>query len=246
MVEALAEPGLGLVLAAALAAGLIYGFAGFGSALLFLPLATMVLAPATAVAAFSLASVGSVATVLPDAWARADRRATAVMIAAATATMPAGIWLLRALDPVAVRWGVSLLVLATLAAMMAGLRLRVGPGAGPRAAVGGLAGLVGGATGLLGPVVILVGLGSGQGAAVTRANIAAFLTVINLALLPQLALQGALETRALWLGALCLPVYTLGTLAGRALFDPAAERLHRRLAYGVVGASALVGLPLFG
>ena len=245
LAQALATPGLGIVLAAVAAAGLIYGFAGFGSALVFLPVAAAILSPAVAVGAFAVASVGSLLTVLPGAWARADRRATLVMLAAATLTMPAGVWLLGHVDPVALRWAVSGLVAATLAATVAGARLRLGEGTGPRVAVGGLTGLVGGATGLLGPIVILVGLGSGASAAVMRANVAAFLTIVNVVLLPQLALQGVLDAPTLWLGVIAFPLYTLGTIGGRALFDPSAERLYRRLAYGVVGASALLGLPLF-
>ena len=245
LAAALATPGLLALLVALLAAGVVYGFAGFGSALIFIPAGSAVVGPETAVAAFAIASLGSVATVLPGAWARADRRATGVMIAAASLSMPAGVWLLRHGDPEALRWAVSGLVAATLAATMAGLRLRVGDGTAPRAAVGALTGVVGGATGLLGPIVILVGLGSGAGAVSVRANIAAFLTVINVVLLPQLALQGGIGPSALWLGALALPLYTLGTLVGRALFRPGAERFHRGLAYAVVGASAVAGLPLF-
>lgn len=234
-----------IVLAAILAAGVLYGFAGFGSALLFLPVATTLLPPPVAVAAFSTASMGSIVTILPGAWARADRRATLVMVGAAALSMPAGIWLLRHLDPVAVRWAVSGLVGATLLAMIAGIRVRVGSGQAARAAVGGVSGLVGGATGLLGPVAILVSLGDRSDAATMRANLAAFLTLMNAALLPLLALQGALSGEALWLGLLCLPVYTVGTLVGRRMFDPARGRLHRSIAYGVVGASVVIGLPLF-
>ena len=245
LAAALATPGFGAVVAAILVAGLIYGFAGFGSALVFVPVATLFLAPPVAVAAFSLASMGSVATVLPGAWARADRRAAVIMIAAAALAMPLGVWLLRTLDPLAIRWTVCAVVGATLLAAALGARLRVGAGTGPCAAVGGVAGLVGGATGLLGPVMILVGLGAGKDAATTRADIATFLTVINVVLLPQLAVQGALGAPALWLGALLLPVYTLGTRAGRALFRPGAERIYKGLAYATVGGSVLVGLPLF-
>ena len=238
-------PELAVVLSAILSAGTLYGFAGFGSALLFLPIATLFVAPPVAVAAFSIASMGSVATVLPGAWSQADRRATLVMVAAATLTMPAGIWLLRHLDPVAVRWAVCGLVGGTLAAMALGLRLAVGAGRAARAAVGGLSGLVGGATGLLGPIVILVALSDRSGAAVMRANLATFLTLLNAALLPQLAVQDALSAGAVGLGLLCLPLYTMGTLIGRRFFDPARPRVHRALAYGVVGVSVLIGLPLF-
>lgn len=35
-------------------------------------------------------------------------------------------------------------------------------------------------------------------------------------------------------------------LIGQALFDPAAERLYRRAAYGIIAASGLAGLTIRG
>lgn len=244
LAAALAQPGLVWLATAILAAGLVYGFTGFGSALVFLPVAAAILPPEDAVAAFAVTALGSLVTMLPRTWPQADRRATAWMILAAIAAMPAGVWVLTRMDPVPLRWAICGVVAVTLAAVAAGWRLRLGSGPGPRLALGGLAGLVGGATGLIGPVVILTTLASGDGAGRMRANLASFLTVLNAALLPMLALQGALGPAALWTGAVLLPVYMAGNVAGAALFRPGAERLYRGLAYAVVAAALVAGLPL--
>jgi uncharacterized membrane protein YfcA len=133
----------------------------------------------------------------------------------------------------------------TLAALVAGWRMRAAPGTTTRLGVGAATGLVGGATGLTGPVVILLNLGAGAPASVTRANTLVFLTLSALLLLPHLWLQGLLRPEALWLGLLLVVPYALGNRIGQALFDPGAEAIYRRVAYAIIAASALVGLPIW-
>lgn len=241
---ALAQPGLVWLALAILVSGLVYGFAGFGAALIFMPIAARILGPESAVVVLALSGLGSVVTMLPRTWPQADRPATLWMIAAATATMPAGIWALTRLDPVPLRWAICGLVAVTLVAVLAGWRLRLGSGPAPRLTLGAVAGAVGGATGLLGPVVILTTLASGDTTGRMRANLSSFLTMLNVLLLPMIWLQGALTAAALWTGALLLPLYMAGTLAGTALFRPGAERLYRGVAHATVAGALVSGVPL--
>jgi hypothetical protein len=242
----LADPALAWVCAASLLAGLVYGFAGFGSALIFMPLATLVVPPAMAVAAFSLSALASLFTVVPGAWRVADRRAVGAMIAACLVFTPAGVAALRLAPAEAIRTAIALVTLGTLAALLAGWRMPVGSGAGPRLAVGALAGLTGGSTGLNGPPVILFNLGvAGQPVAVTRGNLAVFLTLTSLSFLPQLWLQGLLPATAFWLGVVLLLPYAAGTWVGARLFDPGRAVLYHRLAYGLIGAAGIAALPVW-
>ena len=39
--------------------------------------------------------------------------------------------------------------------------------------------------------------------------------------------------------------YTLGGLLGQRLFNPQKELLYRRIAYGLIAISALMGLPVW-
>ncbi len=233
------------VLGATLLAGLVYGFAGFGAALVFLPVAAAVIDPVLAIAAFSLSALSSLVTLVPSAWRDCDRQTTVVMIVAATVTLPIGVWMLKLLDAEVVRLAVAGFAAVTLAALVAGLRFRVRPGLRQSAAVAGAAGVMGGATGLLGPIVILFNLATGDGASRVRANTLIFLTLSNLLILPQMALQGLLEARALWLGALMFPVYGVGAMIGRQFFRPEREQLYRWIAYGIIALAILFGLPLF-
>ena len=135
---ALAEPGLLFVALASLLAGLVYGFAGFGPALIFMPLATIFLPPAVAIAALSMSALASLVTIVPGAWRVADRRTVIIMIAACVVFTPIGVALLRFASADAIRTGVSILTLATLAIMLAGWRVPLRSGWPMRAGVGAL------------------------------------------------------------------------------------------------------------
>lgn len=242
---AIALPTLPGLLAVTLVAGVVYGFAGFGAALIFLPIATTLVDPVVAIAAFSVAALSSLVTLIPRSWAECDRRVTLLMIGASTLTLPVGIYLLRVLDQQIVQIAISLVAAATLILLISGFRLPVRPGAASSTAVAGAAGVVGGATGLLGPIVILFNLASGDDARRVRANTMVFLTIGSLFVIPQMALQGLIAGSSLWLGALMLPTYAIGGLLGRRLFNPACESLYRNVAYTIIALAVLAGLSDF-
>jgi uncharacterized protein len=242
---ALDAPGLFWLILAAFVAGTVYGFAGFGAALIFMPVATALLPAPVAVAAFSMTAAAALVTVVPGAWREADRRVVSIMIALAILFTPLGVWGLGALSAEAIRTGVSAIVLGTLAALVAGWRIRAA-GWGARGAVAALAGVLGGSTGLNGPPVILFNLGTDQPVAVTRANLTVFLTVSSLGIIPHLWAQGLLADTALWIGAILFLPYAAGTRAGAAIFDPGRARLYRGAAYAIIGFAGVAGLPLFG
>lgn len=245
LAAALALPALPWLCAAALLAGAVYGFAGFGAALVFMPISVALVPPAMAVAAFALTALIALVTVVPRAWGAVDKPGLGQMLIGTFLGFPLGIWALRIWDGASIRLVVSVVVLATLAVLIAGWRMAARPRPAARLGVGAATGLIGGATGVTGPVVILFNLGAGAPAQVTRANTLVFLTLCSGLLLGQLWLQGLLAPVAVWLGLVLMLPYALGTRIGQALFDPAAEGLYRRVAYGIIAAAGVVGLPIW-
>lgn len=245
LVLALSAPGLVWLVLTSFVAGIVYGFAGFGSALVFMPLAVTIVSAPVAIAAFALSALASVFTVVPGAWRSADRRVVSGMIGIAILFTPLGVWALGALPAETIRTVVSVVVLVTLAVLIGGWRLRTGGGWGARGAVAALAGMLGGATGLNGPPVILFNLSNDQPVSVTRGNLTVFLTITSLSFLPQLWAQGLLAPQALWLGAILFLPYAVGTRAGAAVFDPARAGFYRKAAYVIIAASGLAGLPIW-
>ncbi len=237
--------GLIYILLIKLLAGIVYGFAGFGSALIFIPLASIFVPPQVAVGVMAITAIGSVGTVLPPALRAADKPRMLTMLIPACVMLVPGIFVLRSMDVTPLRWLISGVIAISLAAMMFGWRRSVEPSPKSLAGLGITAGLIGGATGLLGPVIILFNLSGRDDVTVTRANTLCFLTLSGIIMIPLLALMGVITTPVMWLGLLATPVYMVGTLIGQRGFDPKHATLFRWLGYAVIGGAVLVGLPIW-
>ena len=242
---ALETAGLEWLLLITIVAGVVYGFAGFGAALIFMPVAVMFVTPAVAIVTFSITSMSSFLTVFPKALPLVDRRAVTVLILSAAVAASFGIWVLRISDVIVIRWAVVIICAVTLVALIAGWRYEVVPRLGTRIAIGCATGFVGGVSGLLGPIMVLFQLAGRDAIATTRATTVVFLTMTSLLLLPLMFLQGVLTREAIALGLLLFVPYGAGSLIGQALFRPDRERVYRMAAYLIIGLATLMGLPLW-
>ena len=237
--------GLIVLLVTVFVAGVVYGFAGFGAALLFLPVAARVVPLEVAIAAFNVSALASLVTVVPKAWGEVDRRAVIWQVLCASASASLGIYVLRSVDVTLLKWLMVVLIAGTLVALIAGWRLRTAPTLQMRGFVGLLAGFFGGAVGLLGPALVIFQLAGRDSAARNRATTLVFLTVSSVLILPLMALQGLITWAVVPLGLMMLVPYGLGTELGRRLFRPENERLYRSAAYLLIALAVLLGLPIF-
>ena len=87
----------------AFVSGTARGFSGFGSALIFKPLASSVAAPRLVATLLLIIDFVAATPLLPNAWRHADRKATAVMVLGALVGVPLGTYFLIRLDPVTAR-----------------------------------------------------------------------------------------------------------------------------------------------
>src|SRR5438876_66998 len=92
------------ICAVAFISGTARGFSGFGSALIFMPLASSIAAPRLVAALLLIIDFIAAAPLVPNAWKKADRKATAVMVLGALVGVPIGTYFLSRLDPVTTRW----------------------------------------------------------------------------------------------------------------------------------------------
>src|SRR6266702_4134153 len=92
------------ICAIAFVAGTARGFSGFGSALIFMPLASSFAAPRLVAALLLIIDFVAAAPLLPNAWRKADRRATATIVLGALVGVPVGTYFLSVLEPVTTRW----------------------------------------------------------------------------------------------------------------------------------------------
>jgi hypothetical protein len=235
-----------LVLAATMAvAGIVRGFTGFGTALVFMPVAGILIEPALAVLVLVTTGMAVWPVLVPPAWGKGDRGEVAVMGAAALFGVPAGVALLATLPVDALRWTVAVAATLTLAALISGWRYSRAVGRPGLAAVGASAGLLGGATGLGGPPAILFYLAGPSGAERVRANTILFLCVLDISITATLLLRFEFGWRELAFCALLAPPYAATTLLGQRLFRPDRERAYRAAAYALIAGAILAGLPLW-
>lgn len=238
-------PGLASLVFVAFMAGVVRGFSGFGTAMIFLPMAAWILEPVWAV----LAMVGmDVLSPLP-AVQRAARdskwRDLGLLLAATALMVPIGFWTLTQISPETYRYGVSTISLVLVVCLVFGLRYRGQPTVPLMLGAGGASGFLGGAAGLPGPPVILLYMASQASVARVRATTLLFLVGFDFIFLGTFLATGRFELAPFLLG-LCLGVPgAAGVWLGQLIFDPTREALYRNIAYGVVTCVAILGLPIW-
>ncbi|MGR3490764.1 MAG: TSUP family transporter, partial [Shimia sp.] len=104
-------PDIAVLIGAAILAGLVRGFSGFGTSMVFLPLAAQVLDPISAIVVLLVMDLFGPVPMLPRAWRDGTPREPITMIAAAALTAPVGLWALTLMGAEGFRWGVSLITL---------------------------------------------------------------------------------------------------------------------------------------
>ncbi len=242
---ALDGAGIALLLIAVLLAGLVRGFAGFGTAMVFIPLASRVLDPVEILTAIAVFDTLGVLPLLPSMAKSASRTELSRLGAGALIGIPLGLLLLTALSPDGFRMIVSCLILVMVVLLLSGWRYTGSLGKKTTMGIGFTGGVMGGFAGLPGPPVIMTYLSSKRPADEIRANIFVYLVLTEIILIATLALRGLLAISALALGlALTLP-YLAAELIGAKLFDPKREKLFRFVAYAIILASAVIGLPIW-
>ncbi len=230
---------------AAALAGLVRGFSGFGAALTFIPLASMVYDPRVAIVALWVVDALGTAPFVPYHLRRADWRDMRWLLVGSTVMLPPGVWVLAHTDPTPLRWGVCLFVLACTAALASGWRYRRKPGPLVSMAVGGVAGFSNGSVGIGGPPLVLFWLSGQTSAAQARSNIFSYFVFTTIIAFALFVWQGIFSAPLIVVGLLLVPFYMLPLKLGDKLFHRGSETTFRLVALLLCGAAAVVGLPVW-
>jgi uncharacterized membrane protein YfcA len=234
-----------LIVATAFVAGLARGFSGFGSALIFMPIASKVVGAQVASPLLLLIDFLTTLTLIPNAYRRADRRDVGIISLGALVGVPLGTMMLAWGNPLAIRWIIVTLIGSMLALLACGWRYPGKPTAAATVAVGGVAGFFGGLAQLGGPPVVMYWLRDTAVAAVTRANIILYFAIADVLIIVSYCVGGLWTTAILGLAVVTGPLFALGLWLGSKLFGRASEEAFRRICYALVVVSALISLPLF-
>ncbi|MGB3864122.1 MAG: sulfite exporter TauE/SafE family protein [Xanthobacteraceae bacterium] len=229
----------------AFVAGLARGFSGFGSALIFMPLASAVIGAQVASPLLLIVEMVAAAGLVPGALPKANRREVMLMVAGSLIGVPLGTLFLLHADPLAVRWLIVALIAPLLALMMAGWRYPRPPAAPMTALVGAMAGFFGGVAQMGGPPIVLYWLRDAATAAVIRASVILYFAISDVIILASYLFGGLFTAAVIALVLAVGPVFGLGLWLGAHMFGFASETTFRRVCYGLIAASALISLPLF-
>ncbi len=229
----------------AILAGVVRGFSGFGSALIYVPLMAALYEPRMATVSFVLMDYVCVAPYAVRALPKAQWRQVLPAFAASLLTVPLGTMVQNDVDPVPLRWGMAAFVLTFVVLLSSGWRYPFKPSAPAAACAGALSGFAGGAVQMGGPPVILYWLGSPSGATVIRSSLLVFLVMLGFTLLANYVWHGLMTAPPIALAMLLWPAYILALAVGARWFRGASDVHYRRVAYVIVAAAALASMPIF-
>src|SRR5262245_5301898 len=231
------------ICAIAFVSGTARGFSGFGSALIFMPLASSMAAPRLVAALLLIIDFVAAAPLLPNAWKQADRKATAVIVAGALIGVPIGTYFLTRLDPVTTRWIISCFVTALLVLLLSGWRYRGKEHTSISVGVGALSGFCSGLAQTGGPPIVGYWLGRPIPTVIARANILLYFGASDFFSGVAYAVSGLINSDAILFSLVVGPVYAVGVWFGASLFGRASEQVFRAICYALIAAAVIIGLP---
>lgn len=221
---------VGLVAATALAAGLIRGFTGFGSALVIAPVLSLIVGPRVAVPAIVIANMFTTAQVLPGALRAVVWSRVMVLSVAGCVCVPLGALLLVTVEQDIMRRAISLLTVTFALLMLWGWRYSGAVKPAITAGVGGMGGILSGAASIGGPPVILFLLAGPDAAATNRATFIFYFLFTQLVGIAMYWGTNLLDWRTVILCVLMMPTMVAGMWVGERMFNKASEAMFRRVA----------------
>jgi uncharacterized membrane protein YfcA len=232
-----------IALAAAVGAGIIHGFAGFGVGFVLVPVLAFVFGPVEAVAISSSASVVASLPLIPAAVRRMERPEVLPVLAPLLIAVPLGAYLLMVADPLVMRRVIGGLIILSGLLMLRGYRWRGRRTPSLGIAVGVIGGVVGGSSNTGGAIVTAYLLSAEGSSADKRAGILVIATVTSAIGFLTLVLAGAVDLDTLILALILIVPNAAGIWLGAWLFGRSREEVFRRAALVlllVIGAVALM------
>jgi uncharacterized protein len=238
-----ADIGLLTAIGVTLIAGLMRGFAGFGSAMLMAPIFAILFGSADMVVTVVAIELVVSLQLFPAVRGHADWRTLMPMSIAACAAMPLGVWLLASVDKNTIVTAVSAVIVGFVMLMWSGWKYRGRRSPVASATVGAVSGAMMATTSVGGPPVLLYLLSGDDPPAVNRANIVTYYFLTQFLLIVIVLATGVAGWQALARAVVLFPVMVLGAwLGGRLFHGLASERLYRNVALGILFATGFFGL----
>ncbi len=240
-----ADPRFPVALAISIAAGLVRGFTGFGSALIYIPLISAVYGPHIAAPTLLLFDTICSAPFAIQCWPQATRREVLPVALAAALALPIGVAALLYVDALVLRWFIAMLVLFALVVLITGWRYHGRPSVAASLGVGAFAGFGSGAVQIAAPALLVFWLGGPNSATTVRANIMVLFAIQGMLAILAYTFSGLFGAEVLALAFVLGVPFIIAMTVGARWFRGTSDTLYRRVAYIIIAFSGLVSLPLF-
>jgi uncharacterized membrane protein YfcA len=223
----LLTPDYFVAVAVVVAAGLMRGFAGFGSGMLMAPIFAVLFGPVDTVAIIILMETCVTVQLIPSVFGEIEWRFVAPMGAAAALFMPVGSWMLVSIDPSVMSRVIAAIVFVFAVILMAGWRYGGGKRMPVTLGIGAVSGTMMAATSLANPPVMLYLLSGPDRASSNRANVTAYFAITLTMMLALMTFAGLMSWPAVWQGVTLVPPFMLTAWLGSRLFRRSGESLYR-------------------
>ena len=226
-------------LAAIFLASTTQGLAGFGFAIVSVPIMIIFISPKMVVPIIVMQAILINLLILIEARKWLDLKRIWPLIVAGIAGIPVGTYLLVVLDVNVLRVFIGSVIAPFAIAYMVGFSKQVKNEKLAFAPIGFISGLLGASTSIGGPPVILFFVNQGVDKQTFRANLVAYYLVVSLVVILAFVLSGVITTTVIQYAIWFLPATLLGTITGIKLAHKIDEKLFRKIALIVVTIAAL-------
>ena len=243
--DAAADPRFAYAFGIATVAGLVRGFSGFGSALIYMPLISAIYSPAVAAPTILLIDTLCGLPFAIHAWPQANRREVLPVAVGGAVGVPLGVMALVYVSPLNLRWFIAVLVLIALAALAAGWRYHGKPTLPATLGVGLMSGFGAGAVQIGAPPLLVFWLGGKNSATVVRANIMVYFILQGTLSFVLYFYNGLFDVQTVVLSLMFGVPFAIAMFGGAYWFHGSSDALYRRVAYVIIGFAGLASLPVF-
>jgi uncharacterized membrane protein YfcA len=243
--DTIADPRFAIAVGIAALSGLVRGFSGFGSALIYMPLISAVYSPRLAAPTLLLIDTICALPFALRAMPHCNWREVAPTSLAGAVVLPFGALALVLLDPLWLRWFIAGLVLVALVTLAAGWHYHGRPTLAASLGVGALAGFGGSAVQIGAPPLLVFWLGGDNDAVTVRANIMVYFIAQGALSMVMYFVSVLISAQAIILSLLLGLPFAVAIVAGTLWFHGANEALYHRAAYLIIALAMLVSLPVF-
>lgn len=233
---------IGIALTATLAAAFVRGLAGFGLAILLVPVLGLAVPPREAVVVANWLGLLIGLVGLKKVISESERSAFQIA-GVAMLTTPLGVWLLAMTDPALARLAIALVALGSFVMVVLPKRpAHHVPSAIETGGTGIVSGILTGFAGMPGPPVVPYYLRREIPAELARGSMMTIFFATSLAGVVSATVLRVATVREPLLAALLFPAVLLGNWLGNRVFGKISDQVWRGFTGGVLALSALAAL----